>query len=567
MESIRQREVSAVQSSLSEWLRNHRNARLQSKYKAESKFIWSQMNLLNLAPKNGQKCTEKNLFEFSGNRLTYPKRLDDVVNTILLYYTWKGYLQDDELGKIKIGELPARFKRHNKEIAEPVAVLKYRLIEPILFIEYLRHCLDKDPLDFCDPDFESYAALPKVFELAIESATGISETKLQNLLAGIALFLNTPLNKIQCMTREEAILLKNSAYCWVFLALFLAGTELPIKSRMSDLLAATDRTQGEKTYPAIYKILKLLSTAMYSCIGFCGGDELSREFKEDSGLMQNIDQDYLSKVRDDFIQAAILTKPNHRLTKVLSKRDPGKTAYNRKYKVSDDPEWYNSKVAKNITSRIFPRSGQIIRKEFPHLDLFQKILSSLQLSTQSRDTYEVNKTLNFILFEYITDITTFVIHSLGLCNSTNSFFFIPVIDKEPNGPEEYRKPNPFYNLSKNQWFESRFNDLTFDWDDCVFLQIIRKLLLKNMEFSNELKLEQVDPLRNYLYGLFHISELHSVFHDRERCGTDRLWNFMIKPACQKYMPQLGFFELRRLSNYISIPVKTRWHKRRKHNRK
>lgn len=510
---------------------------------------------------------QKNFFEFSGNRLTYPKQLDDAINTILLYHAWKGYLRSDELDEIKIGELPARFSCRNKKIAEPVSVLKYRLMEQTLFVEYLRHCLDRDPLDFCDLCFEFYAVLPKASELTVESATGISEAKLQNLLEGIALFLNTPLDKIQCMTRKEAILLKNSAYCWVFLSLSLSDTEFPIKSRISDLLAITDRAQGEKTYPAIYRILKLLSTALYFCIKSCGGTELSREFKVNSGLMQNIDQNYFNKVRDDFIQAAILTKPNQRLTRVLSKRDPGKTVYDRKYKVDSDSEWYHSKAGKNITSRIFPYSGQTIREEFPHLNLFQKILSSLELYIQSRGACKVNKTLNFILFEYITGITTLVVHSLGLCNSPNSFFFLPIPDKEPNGSEEYQNLNPFYNLPETQWFERNINRLTFDWDDCVLLQEIRRLLLKNMEFSSfEFNLEQIDPLRNYLYGLFHIAELHSEFHDRAIYGTDQLWRFAIKPACQKYMPQLYSFECRRLSNYISTPVKTQWHKRRKHKK-
>lgn len=256
MESIRQHEVCTIQSSLCEWLRNRRNARFQSKYRAEKKFICDQMNLPELAPEMDLKYAEKYFLEISGNRLSYPKRLDDAINAILLYHTWKGNLWNHERDKIKIGELPARFSG-SKNVAEPVALLKYRLIEQTLFIEYLRHCLDQDPLDFCDPDFESYAVLPSASELAVKSATGISEEKLQNLLAGIALFLNTPLSKIQCMTRKEAILLKSSAYCWVFLSLSLADTELPIKSRISSLLAVTDRTQAEKVYPAIYRILKL----------------------------------------------------------------------------------------------------------------------------------------------------------------------------------------------------------------------------------------------------------------------------------------------------------------------
>ena len=65
----------------------------------------------------------------------------------------------------------------------------------------------------------------------------------------------------------------------------------------------------------------------------------------------------------DFIQAAILAKPKQRLPKVPSKRDPGKTAYDRKYKVNSDSEWYGSEVGENVVSRIFPYSGQIIQRD------------------------------------------------------------------------------------------------------------------------------------------------------------------------------------------------------------
>lgn len=503
---------------------------------SEAPFFPSKMP--EISGKNAQK-----IFSIFGGAPVYcSEKLDNVANTVLLFLLCEQFLGKDSLSKAVIGTskrlLPNGF--HGVKPVDGVYYLKQQLSEQVLFLKYMGCCLDKDP---CSTKYQFEISLPYTVEQIIVSR--LQKTTLEglhNILDGLTAFFNTPVKKIRCMPAPVAVLFKISFPYLLFLSLNLPRNEQPTAKKIDSLLKSDTLSAGEKRYPAILKLLRPLCTAFYYCLSTCGGSEFAEAVKERYGLAPYVSENLLPALGAEFAHAAMsytIQDEIRSVPRALTRRDPDTGAFDQKHGLPDykkAPEEYLLRLRGELQAWVPGRSGAQIRKHSVFLNLFYSILSSVKCRTVQGADYCPNRTLNFILFEYTTQLATLarrgldipgssffplqweeskcqVGYSLIPCAAEASFSDVSCLDLPPCSS------NPFYTIKPKSQSAEMANFLQLDNDECRLMCRLRAELLRALDCSETAdKLREVSPLQNYLSDLFHYTPLLSEFHDRDYYG-------------------------------------------------
>ena len=134
--------------------------------------------------------------------------------------------------------------------------MKQELLEQALFLKYLPTCLDTDPFACCNNlyfDCEEFS--PDVLR-SVTMFRRTSKENVQSLLDGIALFLKTPVEKIPCMPRHAAILLKMATPCWIFWGLNLPNKDQPTQRRIERFLSPRSQSSSLTEHSSLDRVLK-----------------------------------------------------------------------------------------------------------------------------------------------------------------------------------------------------------------------------------------------------------------------------------------------------------------------
>ena len=382
-----------------------------------------------------------------------------------------------------------------------------------------------------------------------------TKERVQSLLDGIALFLKTPVEKIPCMPRHAAILLKMAVPCWIFLGLNLPNKDQPTQRRMERFLSSTSQSSSLTEHSSLDRVLKCFCTAFKSCLAVCGGPAFSDVIMKKYSLTDYVDEKILLGVRCAFIRASMswVSSPTAKKAKrALDKRDVPDICFDKKLPLSEKEsseeasdeasEEASDEASEKAFNEAFKeyiqvlfdealncipaRSGPQIEKNFAYLSIFQKILSSIHVKAEETEDFEpffyrANETFNFLLFEHITHLTSIAVRGFGSCNSPNSFFFPPEITSECI-LSEYEFPskvNPFYTPKED--FRDFVNNLQFDLDRFYTIRHLRMLLSHQLNPPDvKTSWGEVQSMQNYLERLFHVYPLITIFADKEFYGLE-----------------------------------------------
>ena len=554
--------------NLRNWLRERRNKQLDRAYRDARRYLGIPVLSQNFSSDSASSVTGTEKIFFAASSYTF-EDLDNAINSTLLFCL------RPECADKKISQLTdKKWWAHSDQLAD-LWRMKQELLEQALFLKYLPACLDTDPFACCNNlyfDCEEFS--PDVLR-SVTMFRRTTKERVQSLLDGIALFLKTPVEKIPCMPRHAAILLKMAAPCWIFLGLNLPNKDQPTQRRMERFLSSTSQSSSLTEHSSLDRVLKCFCTAFKSCLAVCGGPAFSDVIMKKYSLTDYVDEKILLGVRCAFIRASMswVSSPTAKKAKrALDKRDVPDICFDKKLplsekesseeasdeaseevsdeaskEVSDEASEEASEEASDEASEkafneafkeyiqvlfdealncIPARSGPQIEKNFAYLSIFQKILSSIHVKAEETEDFEpffyrANETFNFLLFEHITHLTSIAVRGFGSCNSPNSFFFPPEITSECI-LSEYEFPskvNPFYTPKED--FRDFVNNLQFDLDRFYTIRHLRMLLSHQLNPPDvKTSWGEVQSMQDYLGKLFHVYPLISIHADKEFYGLE-----------------------------------------------
>ena len=514
--------ITESHNSIDKWLRKSKNRKINVTYRKARHYL----NSLILSPNFTSEPNHFRLENFSAQKEDSFQLLDDAINSILVSYLWL------EPHDIKISELAKKKGWKRSNLVTYLQRMKSQLVERASFLHFLTHCLDKDPFAEHNPAFTLHISnLEESISVLRED-----EERLEQVLDGVALFLQTPVDRITCMPKYAATLLKVAAPCWIFLSLNLARNEQPSYMVIDNLLSKNCQADLKSKHPAMEKILRCLATALFQCLSVCGGQKIAEIVFERYGLTDFKDQSLLADIRNGFFRFAIDCCPvkngHAKFKRALSRRDSDHMKFDRKYKLAglDDIEEYTHRLMGVVYDHIPAQSGWQIKDRFIYLNLFQKILNAAFVgedpfndddsSTNTGPHYTVSKTFNFLLFEHIASFTTIAVRNLGVDGSLDPFFFSPeTIQDEfwfPDKKVEILKP--FYAPTEDGYPFYPPNEVKLGLDECEFLHQVTLLLFSTLNPADAAYSGEIDTMRNYLDKLFIACPPISKYADKEFYG-------------------------------------------------